>query len=248
MRGFSAILRRELAGLFLSPLAWSLFFLTVLFNGLVLNHGLEREAAGDVDGALSLILGGGLPFWILSALLAPLLTMRMVSEESRSGLLEFLLTAPVSDLAVVLGKLVAATAFFALLWGIVWPYGLALQLLGAAPDWGIVLTSWLGAVLVCLLFSAVGLAASALSETPLVAAFLASVTNLALFWGPRLAQGARGRSDVLDGLLETIDVQAAYQGSFLTGALDSTHVLFFVAWSAAFFFLAVRLVEARRWL
>ena len=248
MRGLFVIYRRELAGLFLSPLAWALFFLMVVFNGLVFLHGLERETGGDVDASLGLVLGGGLPFWMISALLAPLLTMRMISEESRTGVLEFLLTAPVGDVAVVLGKALAATTFFAILWGTVLLYGVAVQALGAPPDWGILFTSWLGATLVCGLFSSVGLAASALSGTPLIAAFLASVLNLGLFWAAKLGRGARGRSELVDELLDKIDVTAAYQSSFQTGALDTAHIVFFLAWSAAFLFLAVRLVEARRWL
>lgn len=248
MRNLGTVFRRELSGLFLSPLAWTLSFLVVLANGFVLLHALERESGGDVDDALGLLLGSGLPFWILSALLAPLVTMRMISEESRSGVLEFLLTAPVGDLAVVLGKALAATAFFALLWASVGLYGLAASALGAPPDWGILFTSWLGATLVGGLFVAIGLAASALSDTPLVAAFLASVVNLAFFFGTKLASGARARSELVDAVFAKLDVTAAYQGSFQTGALDSAHVVFFLAWTAAFLFLAVRLVESRRWL
>lgn len=248
MSGALTIYRRELAGLFLSPLAWILFFLVLLFNGLVFLHALESESAGNVDDALALVLGGGLPFWILCALLAPLITMRMISEESKSGLLEFVLTAPVGDAALVLGKALAATTFFAALWGCAPLYGLCVQALGAAPDWGVLLCAWLGATLVCALFTSIGLAASALSDTPLVAAFLATLVDLAFFWGAKLGRGARQRSPLADWLLGKLDVTAAYQSSFQTGALDSAHVVFFVAWSAAFLFLAVRLVESRRWL
>jgi ABC-2 type transport system permease protein len=248
LRGLLTIWRRELAGLFLSPLAWILFFLVLAFNGVVFLHALEGESRGNVDDALMLVLGGGLPFWILCACLAPLVTMRMISEESKSGVLELLLTAPVGDAALVLGKALAAVTFFAVLWASAPLYGLCVQALGAPPDWGMVLTSWLGATLVCALFVSVGLAASALSDTPLVAAFLAMLVDMGFFWAARLGHGARARSPVADWLLGKLDVTAVYQASFQTGALDSAHVLFFVAWSAAFLFLAVRLVESRRWL
>ncbi len=248
MRGLAAVYRRELAGLFLQPLAWILGGLVLAFDALVFLRALESESGGDVDDALALVLGGGFPFWILCALLAPLVTMRMISEESRGGQLEFLLTAPVTDAALVGGKALAATTFFALLWASVPLYGACVAALGAPPDWGVLATAWLGATLVCALFSAVGLAASAASDTPLLAAFLAAVANLGFFWGAKLGQGARARSRLADWLLEKMDVTAAYQGSFQTGALDSTHVVVFVAWTLAFLFLAVRLVESRRWL
>jgi hypothetical protein len=64
-----------------------------------------------------------------------------------------------------------------------------------------------------------------------------------------LARNWRGPvGERLAALLERVDVLAHFQGSFLAGALDSAHVLFFVSWTAAALFLAVRLVESRRWL
>jgi len=154
----------------------------------------------------------------------------------------------VGDAGLVLGKALAAATFFALLWISAPLYGLCVQLLGAPPDWGMLLTSWLGATLISALFVSVGLAASALSDTPLVAAFLAALVDLSFFFAAKLGHGARARSAVADWLLAKLDVTAVYQASFQTGALDSAHVLFFVAWCAAFLFLAVRLVESRRWL
>lgn len=249
MSGFAAVYRRELAGLFLSPLAWILFCLAIFYNAFFFVSVLGDEAGGEVNTALALLLGGGWPFWILNALLAPLITMRMISEESRSGLLEFLLTAPVSDAAVVVGKALAASTFLALVWAFVPVCGLAVHLLGAPPDWGMLLVAWLGAVLVSALFVSIGLVCSAASGTPLVAAFLAMVVNVVLVFLPILGQRAAGRTaGALGWAIEKVDVMAHYQGSFQSGALDSAHVFFFVAWILAMLFLAVRLVELRRWL
>lgn len=249
MNGFTTIFRRELAGLFLSPLAWILFCLAIFYNAYFFVSVLGDESGGEVNAALALLLGGGWPFWMLNALLAPLITMRMISEESRSGLLEFLLTAPVSDAAVVAGKALAASTFLALVWAFVPVCGVAVQLLGAPPDWGMLLVAWCGAVLVSALFVSIGLVCSAASGTPLVAAFLAMVVNVVLVFVPILGRRADGRAaDVVGWLTEKVDVMAHYQGSFQTGALDSAHVAFFCAWILALLFLAVRLLEARRWL
>lgn len=247
MKGVLAILRRELAGLFLAPLAWILFFLALLFQAYFFLLALDRNG-GEVNGALSLVLGGGWPFWCLLVVVPPLLTMRMISEESRTGLLEFLLTAPVSDAAVVVGKGLAATFFLSALWASVPLIGLLTAALGAPPDWGQVFTQWLGAALVSALFCSLGLVASALSATPLVAAFLAFLVNLGLICLPLVQGSVRGRSERLAWLIERLDVLAHFQGSFLTGALDSAHVVFFLAWTLAALFVAVRLVETRRWM
>lgn len=249
MSGLGAVYRRELAGLFLAPLAWILLCLTLVYNAFFFVFYLESQTGGEVNTALSLLLGGAWPFWFLAMFLPPLLTMRMISEESRSGLLEFLLTAPVADAAVVCGKALAATTFMAILWGSVLLYGLLVHLLGAAPDWGQLVMQWLGASLVTALFCAVGLVASAISGTPLIAAFLAMVGNFLVVLLPVVAQSARGLPrDVLAWTVSKIDVMGHFQGSFQTGALDSAHVVFFVAWILALLFLVVRIVEARRWL
>jgi len=248
VKGLLAVYRRELAGLFLAPLAWILLCLTLAYDAFFFLLVLGRNG-GEVNAALTLLLGGGWPFWFLVLFVPPLLTMRMISEESRSGLLEFLLTAPVSDAAVVSGKALAATTFLALTWASVFLHGALVQVLGGAPDWGQLCTAWLGATLVSALFSAVGLVASALSSTPLVAAFLATLANIALVFLPNLGSALRGvPRGALEWAIDKVDVIGHFQRSFLTGALDSAHVVFFLAWTLALLFVAVRTVESRRWL
>lgn len=248
MRGLAAIFRRELAGLFLAPLAWILLVLVLVYQAYFFLLVLDAKG-GEVNGSLVFILGGGLPFWLLLLVLPALLTMRMISEESRSGLLEFLLTSPVSDAAVVLGKALAATTFFALAWASTFLFALLVQYLGAAPDWGLLFSAWLGATLAAALFCSLGLVSSALFSTPLLAAFMTILANIGLYALPMLARAWRGPAgELLGSILARVDVLAHFQGSFVSGALDSAHVVFFLAWIAAALFLAVRAVESRRWL
>lgn len=248
MKGFLTILQRELAGLFFSPLAWVLLFLTLFYQAFFFLYFIEGSA-GEVNIAVTWILGGS-SFWFLVLFLPPLVTMRMISEETRSGMLEFLLTAPVGEAAVVVGKACAATAFFALLWSSTFLFGLVCQFLGAAPDWGVLLGAWLGSCVVSALFCAIGLLWSALTATPLLAAFLALLTNLFLvFLVPLLERSLLGiPRESVHAVVEKIDVVAHLQSSFLRGVIDSGHVLFFCAWTAALLFLAVRAIESRRWL
>jgi len=246
MRGLSAVYRRELAGLFLAPLAWILLCATLLYNAFFFLAVLERSG-GEIDVTLVYMHQG--PFWFLVCFLPPLLTMRMISEETRSGLLEFLLTAPVRDSAVVLGKLLAATTFMAIAWLSIPMFALVVHLAGAPPDWGMVLTEWIGAVLVSALFCALGLVASAVCGTPLLAAFLAILANILLMVLPLAVGLVRGplRAQA-EWVRNKVDVQSHFYGSFLTGALDSAHVVFYLAWCAALLFVAVRLVESKRWI
>jgi ABC-2 type transport system permease protein len=247
MGGVWTIYRRELIGLFLGPLAWVLLGLALALDGFFFTYYLAGTG-GDVNYALQLAGGGSLLWWALAILLPPLLTMRMISEEARTGTLEFLLTAPVRDGAVVLGKLMAATTVMAVLWSANVVYAATLSGLGVAPDWGPVWSTLLGALLVSALFCAIGLVTSAGTGTPLLAAFLAFCANLALLSLPFL----RGLLVLPPehwflSLLRHVDVVGQVQSSFLLGVIDTQHVAFFLVWTAFCAVLATRLLEARRW-
>lgn len=261
MRGLLTIYRRELASMFLSPLAWVLLGVTLLLNGVFFSEYLD-QTGGDVTGALSFALGGGGLFWGYLVMLPPLLTMRLISEESRAGTLEYLLTAPVTDASVVLGKFLAATSFLAILWTSVPIYALEIDRLGVSPDWTGLLGIYLGAILASGLFVAIGLFTSSLTSIPLMAAFLSFVA--CLVW---LLLGMIGGllsslvSSVLapwPGLVENVqffiqegvrraNVIGHFQSSFRMGVFDTAELAFFLTWTAFFLFLTVRSLEARRW-
>jgi ABC-2 type transport system permease protein len=246
------VYRRELAGLFLRPLAWLLLVIALLFFGAATALLVVPLVAGDVDEVLVVSLGAGWPYWALLALLPPLVTMRMISEEAKSGLLEYLLTAPVSDLAVVLGKLGAAVTFMAVLWAAVPSYALAMEWLGTSPaggpDWAPVCTGYLGSVLASAFFCAVGLAVSAATATPLVAGFLALIVNLVILLLPHFGPLAKiGPEHWLFPALMHFNVVSQLHGSFMLGVLDTRGIAFFLVWTSFFVFLATRLLETRRW-
>ncbi len=245
MRGALSIYRRELAGLFLSPLAWVVLLVAYALQGWLFVGQLE-SVRGEVVPAFEFIVGGSIPFWVLIALVPPLLTMRMISEESRTGMIEFLLTAPVRDWAVIAGKFAAAWTVMAVLW-LVGPIdALLVHSLGTDPEWPRILGGYLGSVLTSGLFCALGLLFSALTSTPLLAAYLGMVTNLALLVAPFLVASAG--SEWLGAIVQPIDVIAHFQSSFLIGVFDTGVVAFFIVWSAAFLFLSTRVLEARRWM
>jgi ABC-2 type transport system permease protein len=247
VRGAWTIYRRELAGLFLGPLAWVLLCLALFVHGQFFSVFL-RAAGGEVTDALALSLGLGVVFWVLMTLLPPLLTMRMVSEEAKSGMLEFVLTAPVSDAGVVLGKLAAAVTFMGLVWASTFLFGALCAWQGVAPDWSALAVACLGAILISALFCSIGLAASALTQTPVLAAFLALVANVVLLSLPYLAgQLGLGSNHWLRRAAGELDVVSRHGASFMRGAIDTRHLAFYLVWTAFFAFLATRLLEARRW-
>jgi ABC-2 type transport system permease protein len=247
MNGAWTIYRRELAGLFLSPLAWVLLCCALAFNGFFFAVYVGATG-GDVGQSLALAVGGSLPFWLVMVALPPLITMRMFSEEARTGLLEFLLTAPVTDVAIVAGKLAAATTLMGLLWSSVIGYGVLVQALGTAPDWPPVISSVIGATLASALFCSIGLAISACTNTPILAAFLAVLANAALLALPFLEQLLplpKGHWGKL--ALGHANLMTQFHASFGVGVLDTRQLVVFAVWTGFFVFLATRVLEARRW-
>lgn len=247
MNGLWTIYRRELQAFFVTPLAWLLLCIALPFNGLVFVLILN-DYQGDLTPSLLFVMGNAWSFWAFLVFLPPILTMRSISEESKSGILEFLLTSPVTDTAVVVGKLLAATTVLALFWSSGLMYGVLSWMFGTRPDWAAVLVSYFGAVLASALFLSIGLVASALSSTPLIAALLALIFNGVLMLVPYvdvLLPWSQLRW--LNSILSHVDVVRIFQGSFTLGVLDSFHVGFFVIWTAFFSFFAIRLLESRRW-
>lgn len=245
LRGTAVIYRRELAGLFLQPVAWVLLGLGLFLNGYSF-HSLLVAAKGDPDLAFTYAFLGG--FGWISIVLPPLLTMRMISEEARSGLLEFLLTAPVKDGALVLGKVLAATTFMAVLWGGAFVLAAALAACGAAIDWPRLALAWFGAVQSSLVFCSAGLLASALSATPVVAAFLGMIFCAAILLAPSLiGQLAFLSRATRNALIERIDLAGQLEQSFLRGLFDSSTLVLLLACSAVLLVLCTRRVEMQRW-
>ena len=244
MRGTLTICRRELAGLFLNPLAWVLLWASLAISGWVFVTVL-KESGGDVTASLAFAAGGSKVFWLVMLFLPPLITMRMISEESRNGLLEFLMTSPVSDAAVVMGKFLAAVTFMGLLWSSTLVYALLFQLFGVAPDWPPVIGGFFGALLVSALFTSLGLLSSSIFSAPALSAFMALCASIAVMFLPALA----GLFDFpwLTETVESVDILAQFHRSFLIGVLDTQVLLFFLAWAALFVFLTIRSVESKRW-
>lgn len=244
MRGVLTIFRRELAGLFLGPLAWILLCAALALSGWVFAASLAATG-GDVGHSLQLTMGGTPVMFFLLLVLPPLLTMRMISEEARSGMLEFLLTAPVTDRALVAGKFLAAAGFMALLWTAPLGYGLLVWSLGGAPDWPAVLGAYLGLLLVSALFCAIGLFSSACTSTPLLAAFVGFVVNVLLLLLPDQLQRL-GDRPWLTSALRLVHIPVYFE-PFTRGVIDSASLVFFLCWTLVFLFLSARTVEQRRW-
>ena len=233
-----AIARRELVAYFASPVAYVVIaaFLVImgLLFGYVLGAPLQYRQA-DMSPVL-----GSVPVILL--LVAPALTMRLLSEEQRSGTIELLLTAPVRDWEVVVGKFLAGLALLLTMVALTLYYPLLMTVFGN-PDLGAIASGYLGVILIGASFLSIGLLASSLTQNQVVAAMISFGIILA-FWLIGFLGGVV--SGQAAEIVSYISITEHY-GDFLEGIVSSKDVIYYLSIVVGALFLATRSLETRRW-
>ncbi len=230
-----AIAERELKSFFVSSIAWIIAaaFMAMagfLFSVILLNS--NEASLRFLISNLSVIL----------LFVAPFLTMRLLSEEIRLGTVELLLTNPVRDLEVVLGKFLGAMGFV-LVMLVLTLYFPALLFIFGSPDPGPIATGYLGVLLQAAAFVAIGLAISSTTENQIVAAFLTFAINLILWLSESISQFV---GKPLDAVMKYLSITTHFQ-DFSRGVIDTSHVIFFLSVVAAALFLTYLSLQSRRW-
>lgn len=246
MRNTWTLAFREIEAYFLSPVAYVVIFLFSISNGAMLCFyagqftGHPRQVALMFDSFFGFSL-----FWILP--LSPLLTMRLLAEEKRTGTIEVLMTAPVTETQVVLGKFLAAEFFYALIWLSLSPLLAVVGVLALGPvDWGPVVATYAGILALGLLTNAVGIFASALSRNQLVAAVVALSGNLAFFL-VSLGQLLFPEDMGIRRIFQYASFASHFGADYSTGVIDLRYFVFYGSFAAFFLFLTVRVMETRKW-
>ncbi len=243
------IAAREWRGLFLSPLAWTLLAVTqallawifiILINDF---QNLQGRLAGleHAPGVTDLVVA---PLFRVAAwallLLTPLLTMRLLSEERRTGTLDLLLSAPVSATQIVLGKYLGVLIFLLGVVALTALMPLALMT-GAALDGGKLLAGLLGLSLLAASFAAAGLYLSSLTAQPLIAA-TATFGLLLAFWIVDAVGAGQGIASQFFGYLSL----PRHHDALLLGLVRSEDVAYYLLFSAAFLGLTIRRLDNLR--
>jgi ABC-2 type transport system permease protein len=238
MKNITSMLQRELGAYFLSPIAYVVAATFLFTSGLA--FGLGTFNSGGTSSLQPL-----LDPWIVMILLfvLPMLTMRLLSEELRSGTIETLMTVPITDTEVVLGKYFGAMVFYVILLAALLLYPVILAVYGEI-DIPLLLCNYLGLLLLGALFNAVGLFFSALSRHEVIAVLL-GLTLLTF-----MTFAFDGLSRLLDGwprtLLQQLSIRTHFM-DFIRGMVTVNHLVFFLSVTALFLFLTVKLLESRRW-
>jgi ABC-2 type transport system permease protein len=225
--------KKELYSYFYSPIAYVVMVIYLVFAGwfffsrFFLFGELELRAFFEMSPLLFMFL-------------APAVTMRLLSEEINTGSYEMLMTLPVSEAEILLGKLLAAFCFLGVLLAVTLFYPLTLSTLGHL-DWGPVISGYLGLLLLGLAYLSIGLLASALTRNQIVAFILSFAISFFLFLSDKFLPFLPGP---LVGLFEYLGVEYHFQG-FIRGVIDSKDVVYF-ATLIILAFMGTRLILERR--
>lgn len=245
--------QKELFSYSTSPVSWIVAVVFYLWRGFELHTtiALFQYYRADLDQLPTRTYGLGSTFWMV-ILVPGILTMRTFAEERRTGSLETLMTAPVRDVEVVVGKWLAAAVFFALLW---LPSVLVLELLQLGPfldadlAFGPVFAAYLGMFLLSGMLLAFGVFASSLTDNVLLAALLAILFDFGLLQGPgqvRAQLGELAQNYYVRELLDKFDVMGNFASWFARGLIDTSQIVFYLGGIAFFLFLTVVSLSSRR--
>lgn len=231
------ITAREYASFFRVPLGWIVVALFLLLSGIIFaRHGIQPGQPATLRPFFQI-------WWTLLAIVAPAISMRLLSEELRTGTVETLLTTPVAEGTVVAGKYLASVLFLMTMLAPTLVYVVVLESL-SRPDYGPIVAGYLGILLLGMLYLAVGTLASAVTPSQTLA-FLGALFVILLI-EVMASQVAPLLPAPLDGV-----VYGASPGlritDFARGLIDMEHVVYFLAASAWFLALAAVVLESRRW-
>ncbi|MBI5584646.1 MAG: ABC transporter permease subunit [Deltaproteobacteria bacterium] len=253
MNGFLAVFKRELYAFFASPIfyvvgtiflviAGYFFYTAVAYFSLISFQAAQNPIMGAQVNLNEMVIK---PLFddisIILLLIVPLLTMRLIAEEKKNGTLELLLTYPIRDLAVLLGKFLATLLVLLIFLSATLVYLLILSGFGEF-EWGVVLAGYGGLVLLCAAFVALGLFVSALTQNQIIAAVLgfgALMMFWVIGWAGSLSGPLTGKVVKYLSILEHLD-------SFTKGVLDSRDIAYYLTFCAFFIFATLRYLDSQK--
>ncbi len=236
IRNLMAVTRRETKAYFTMPSAYVVGAMFLILTGVFFVFDIDQPfAEAGVRGLIDWA-----SFFLI--FLAPLLTMRLLAEEQKLGTLELLLTSPVREWEVVLGKYIASLIMLLAILAVTSYYVILMYIFGT-PDSGPVLSAYMGLILYGAAALSIGLLGSSLSSNQIVAAVVGTAVLLFFSFINRVSAVIEGApASFLDAL--SMESRLA---DFTRGIIDTSHVIYFVSLIAIFVFITIRALETRRW-
>jgi ABC-2 type transport system permease protein len=230
-----AIARRELVSYYSTFMFYAVTAAFLVVTGLLFAEIISSSRSSALTPVFQTT-------YTVMLLCAPFLTMRLISEEQRSGTIELMMTSPVRDFEFVLGKFLAGLGLIASMLVLTGLYPILVGIYGA-PDRAEIIGGYLGAVLFGGTAVAIGLLTSSLTGNQIVAAFL-SFAIFIILW---VIDGVGGQaSGVLATVIQYLSIFSHF-GDMTRGIIDTKDVLYFLSIIAGALFLTTRSIESRRW-
>jgi ABC-2 type transport system permease protein len=252
MKNIWILFKKELKSYFVSPIAYVMFVvflilagyfffsLTAAFNLQSMHYMRYEYGMGEINVNEMVIRPLFYNFSIILLLMIPLFTMRMYAEEKKSGTLELLMTAPLSNLQLITGKFLGTLAVYMIMLGFTLIYPLILFMYGN-PDWGPIASGYVGLLLMGAAYISVGSLCSSFTENQIVAAvisfgvllFLWVISWASYFVGPDLGE-----------VLSYISIIEHFD-DFAKGIMDTKDIVFYLSFILFSLFLTNESLELK---
>ena len=252
MNNILAIAHKELKSYFSTPIAyvvigffallwgWFFYVMLIIFNQQSLQQGFEGPGGANINQQLirPLFLNAS----VILLFVLPLITMRTYSEEKRSGTIELLLTSPLTDFQIIIGKFLGAMTLYAAMLAITTIHMTLLFSYGN-PEWRPVVTGYLGLLLMGGCFISVGLLISSLTKNQIVSGVVTFAVFL-LLWVINWPASFSGPT--MQNVLNYLSITDHFD-DFTKGILDTKHLIYYVSVISFGLFLTARSVDTERW-
>lgn len=231
-----AIMKRELYSYFCSPIAYVILAVFTFFSGLF----FTVVCLLNDNSTLTYVFQN---MFLITALITPIMCMRLLSDEIKLKTDQALLTSPVSILGIVLGKLFAAGILYLICMVIYIIYGFVISFF-VTPNWSVVMCNFFGLFILGLTLISIDLFLSSLTESQITAAITGFAVGLFIY----LLDNVAGAIPItfISNALTNISFVSHYE-NFTVGLLNFADIIFFLSIIALFVFLTVRVIEKKRW-
>ncbi len=229
------IFRREMHAYFYSPVAYIVISVFLLITGWFFTGQMFLANDSSLRSVFDII-----PFIFI--FFVPAVTMRLLSEERKSGTIELMFTMPISDTEIILGKSLAGLGFLVVAILFTLPYAFSLMILGK-PDLGMMMTSYIGLVLMGAAYVSIGVFASTISRNQVISFIIAFAIIFAL---TMLRQFLMVMPPYLVPVLQYLSIDYHYE-NISRGVLDSRNVIYYLSLVTFMLALARISLESRKW-
>jgi len=248
------IFKKELRSYFYSPIAYVVLFIFLVISGYFFSSimafysmfSFQAMQRSFLANELNITQGIIVPLFsniaVFILLMMPVLTMRLFSEEKRLGTFELLMTYPLRDIEVVLGKFLACIAVFGVMLILTFVYPALIAWVGR-PDFKPFISAYLGLFLLGSAFISLGVLISTLTENQIIAA-VASFGTLLIFWV--IGFSAENVGPTFGSVLQHLSIIEHFQ-NFAKGLVDTRDVIYYLNFILFFLFLTLRSLESNKW-